>query len=158
MPPDEPGFITVSRGGSTGKPKSRRTRRVPLHRELRKVLEQLPRTGERVFYSRASKKYPGGGQRVGESHLLKSLKRLCRRLGFDKPDQYKLHTFRHAFASMCARNNVAYKYALEWMGHRSSDVLDLYYSQFDDHAAEAIRTIRYATSRPADAPGAAKGE
>jgi hypothetical protein len=44
---------------------------------------------------------------------------------------------------MCARNNVAYKYALEWMGHKSSDILDLYYTQFDDVAEQAIRTIAY---------------
>lgn len=153
MPPDEPGFITVSRGGSNGTTKGRRTRRIPLHPELRKILEKLPRAGERIFYSRPSRKYPDGGHRVGESHLLKSLKRLCRRLGFAAPDQYKLHTFRHAFASMCAKTNVAYKYALEWMGHRSSEILDLYYTQFDDHAAAAIQTIQYVQRQPADGGG-----
>ena len=44
---------------------------------------------------------------------------------------------------MCARNNISYKYALEWMGHRSSDILDLYYTMFDDTAEAAMRTIQY---------------
>ena len=84
-----------------------------------------------------------------------SLKRLCRRCGFADPDQYKLHTFRHAFASMCARNNISYKYALEWMGHKSSEILDLYYKMFDDVAEQAIRTITYTTAgRDSEAPAA----
>ena len=45
--------------------------------------------------------HPDGGGPVDERRLLRSLKRLCRRCKFTKPDQYKLHTFRHAFASMC---------------------------------------------------------
>ena len=83
-----------------------------------------------------------------------SLKRLCRRLGFDNPHQYKLHTFRHTFASMLARNQVSHKYALEFMGHRSSEILDLYYTQFDDTAVEAINTINYVRA-PAQASDAA---
>ena len=47
---------------------------------------------------------------------------------------------------MCARNNVAYKYALSWMGHSSSEILDLYYREFDDVSHAAMRTIAYAGS------------
>ncbi|HZN68092.1 MAG TPA: tyrosine-type recombinase/integrase [Tepidisphaeraceae bacterium] len=148
MPPDEPGFITVALGGSNGTTKGRRSRRIPLHPALREELEKLPRIGERVFYARASKKYPNGDHPVGERRLLLSLKRLCRRLGFPNPDQYKLHTFRHTFASMLARNQVSYKYALSFMGHRSSEILDLYYTQFDDTAVQAIKTINYPTAPP----------
>jgi len=154
MPPDGPGFILVERGGSNGTTKGRRGRRIPLHPELRKVLEKLSRTGECVFYARPSTKYPSGDHPVSERHRLMSLKRLCRRLGFDNPHQYKLHTFRHTFASMLARNQVSHKYALEFMGHRSSEILDLYYTQFDDTAVEAINTINYVRA-PAQASDAA---
>lgn len=77
-----------------------------------------------------------------------------RRCKFVNPEQYKLHTFRHAFASMCARNNISYKYALEWMGHRNSDILDLYYTMFGDTAEVAIKTIEYPSNKP-DAASAA---
>src|SRR4051812_43109952 len=80
---------------------------------------------------------------LNQSTWLKRLKQLCAQCGFANPNQYKLHTFRHAFASMCARTNVAYKYALSWLGHSSSEILDLYYKQFDDVADEAMRTINY---------------
>jgi integrase len=74
---------------------------------------------------------------------LARLKQLCARCGFANPRQYKLHTFRHVFASMCARTNVSHRYALSWMGHSSSDILDLYYRQFDDVADTAMMTVSY---------------
>ncbi len=50
-------------------------------------------------------------------------------------------------------NNISYKYALEWMGHRSSDILDLYYTMFDDTAETAIKTIEYTfNKRDAESP------
>jgi len=149
------GFIAVRRGGSSGKTKSRRIRHIPIHSELRESLDTSPRTFERVFTARPSDKHPDGGGPIDERRLLRSLKRLCRRCEFANHDQYKLHTFRHAFASMCARNNISYKYALEWMGHKSSDILDLYYTMYDDTAEAAMATIDYATHRPsANTPAA----
>lgn len=146
MPADRPGHLCIEEGGSNGAPKDGETRHVPLHPELRRILESLPRRGELVFYSPPSKRHPDGDRPLNQSTWLKHIKQTCRRCGFASPQQYKLHTFRHTFASMCARNNVAYKYALAWMGHSSSEILDLYYKQFDDVADAAIRTIDYSSS------------
>ena len=137
------GFLVIQRGGSAGKTKGKRVRHIPIHPRLREILDNLPRKFDRVFTALPSPKHPAGGAPVNERRLLMSLKRLCRRCKFANPKQYKLHTFRHAFASMCARNNVSYKYALEWMGHQSSEILDLYYTMFDATAEAAIRTIDY---------------
>ena len=79
-----------------------------------------------------------------ERKLLARLKRLCKTCKFDRPEQYMLHTFRHAFASMCAMQNTSYKYALEWMGHKSSDILDMYYKMYDDVADKAMAAISFA--------------
>jgi integrase len=152
------GFLVVQRGGSTDATKSRRVRRIPINPALREVLCGLPRSFECVFSARPSKKYPDGGGPIDERRLLRSLKRLCRRCKFVNPEQYKLHTFRHAFASMCARNNISYKYALEWMGHRNSDILDLYYTMFDDTAEAAIKTIEYTSNKPAAATAAVQNQ
>jgi integrase len=135
---DRVGFLWIQRGGWDGKPKWGRHRRIPIHPELALVLRALPRNGDRLFHDSA-----GADSRILERKLLMELKDLCERCDLPRPRQYKLHTFRHTFASMCARTNIAYKYALSWLGHRRSDVLDLYYEMFDDTAAEAIRTIRY---------------
>jgi integrase len=116
---------------------------VPIHPELRAILDALPRQFDRVFTAQPSPKFPSGGNPLNERRVLVSLKRLCRRCKFASPDQYKLHTLRHSFASMCARTNVSYKYALEWMGHRSSDILDMYYTMFDADAHAAMKTLVY---------------
>lgn len=138
------GFVVIRRGGSRkDKTKTGKVRRIPLNPALRPYLAGIPQKFDRVFTARPSEKHPKGDGPISERRLLRSLKRLCGRCGFDRPNQYKLHTFRHAFASMCARSNVAYKYALEWMGHSSSEILDLYYTMFDDVAERAISTITY---------------
>ena len=62
---------------------------------------------------------------VTERALLKRLKELCAVYGFEDPQQYKLHSFRHYFASLCANHPVAYRKALAWLGHSSSDMLEL---------------------------------
>jgi integrase len=143
MPPDRPGHILVRDGGSRGRTKSGQARRIPLNPALRAILAAMPRVGERVFYSPASRRHPPGDRLLNESTWLKRLKAACARCGFVAPRQYKLHTFRHAFASMCARTNIAYRYALAWMGHSSSEILDMYFKQFDGAADEAMLTINY---------------
>lgn len=145
---DNPGFIVVRRGGSSGKTKSKRLRRVPINPALREILDGHARQFDRVFTALPSTKHPTGGGALNERRCLLALKRLCKRCGFANPTRYKLHTLRHTFASMCARNNVSHKYALEWMGHRSSDILDLYYTMFDADAHAAMRTLIYPNAPP----------
>jgi integrase len=148
------GFVVIRRGGSRpDKTKTSKIRRIPMNAALKPHLANIPRKFDRIFTARPSKKHPEGGGPISERRLLKYLKRLCKRCGFENPDQYKLHTFRHAFASMCARNNVAYKYALEWMGHRDSDILDLYYKMYDDVAERAMSTIVYKVPTTPATPG-----
>jgi integrase len=79
---DGPGFIVVRRGGSAGKTKGRRQRRVPIHAELRLVLDGLPRQFDRVFTALPSTKYPDGGAPLNERRCLVAMKRLCKRCGF----------------------------------------------------------------------------
>ncbi len=137
------GMLEIRHGGSRDSTKNQSTRHIPIHSELRICLNTLPKDFERVFTARPSARYPEGGRPVSPDKLLRSLKRLCKRVEFVEPQQYKLHTFRHTFASMCARNNISHKYALEWMGHSSSKILDIYYKMFDDVSQQAMATIDY---------------
>jgi integrase len=75
---------------------------------------------------------------IAERRLLKRLKKLCGRCDFKNPRQYKLHSFRHHFASLCANHNVAYRKALAWLGHSSSEMLDLYYHLHDEDSRNAM--------------------
>ena len=75
--------------------------------------------------------------------LVAYVKSLCQECGFTNPKQYKLHTFRHFFASYCAQQNLSYKYALEWMGHSSSAILDLYFTMNDRHSQMAMNSLSF---------------
>ena len=57
------------------------------------------------------------------------------------PDQYKLHSFRHHFASLCANHQVAYRKALAWLGHSSSEMLDLYDHLHDADSQAAMQAL-----------------
>ncbi len=131
--------IHVCRGGSSGKPKDKEDRFIPIHtRKLKPILQSLPRASDSVFFMPNSLE-------VSQKKLLAYLKRLCKECGFANPKQYKLHTFRHFFASYCAQQNLSYKYALEWMGHSSSAILDLYFTMNDRHSQMAMNSLSFSS-------------
>lgn len=67
------GCFHIGRGGSNGTTKGKRARFVPIHPELRKILDTLPRQFEHVFTRPASEKYPDGGRPINERVLLASI-------------------------------------------------------------------------------------
>jgi integrase len=153
---DDPpgGWLVVRRGGSGETTKTGRVRRIPLHPALREMLAAMPQRDERLLYlERRPRLDPHGWFPLAERQTLMTLKRLCRESGFEGDERFKLHTLRHVFCSVCARSNVPFKYALVWLGHRKSEMLDYYFHAFDETAAAAMRTIKYpdaAVHAPAD--------
>ncbi len=127
----ELGMIHVHRGGSAGVTKDREARFVPVHPQIRGVLDELPRVDDLVL------------PELRARTLLAQIKRLCGELGFGR--NYKTHSLRHHFASMCANSAIPYRLALAWMGHSSSSVLDLYYHLHDAESEAAM--IRMAEDR-----------
>ncbi len=119
------GFIHIHRGGSAKTTKTKRDRRIPIHPNLEPVLRALPRRFERVLTRPPSARYPDGDAPINERWLLNSVKRLCRRCGFDNPGQFKSHTFRHAFCSGVARRGVPDRVTMAFLGQRSSAIVDL---------------------------------
>ena len=130
-------MIHIQRGGSDGKPKDKEDRFIPIHaRKLKPILCSLPKKSELVFLM------PDGRQ-VSPKKLRAYLKSLCKQCGFENPTQYKLHTFRHFFASYCAQQNLSYKYILEWMGHSSNAILDMYFTMNDKQAHRAMNSLSF---------------
>ena len=133
----EHNVIHVHRGGSGDRPKDKEDRFIPVHaKKLKPILESLPRKSELVFHMPNDKK-------VSPKKLRAYLKDLCRQCGFQNPWQYKLHTFRHFFASYCAQQALSYKYVLEWMGHSSSAILDMYFTMNDRYAQTAMNSLSF---------------
>ena len=54
--------------------------------------------------------------------------------------------FPHHFASLCANHQVAYRKALTWLGHSSSEILDLYYHLHDADSQAAMKSLADDTS------------
>jgi integrase len=123
------GMFHIRRGGSNGTTKDKEERFVPIHPRIGPLIRALPRRQAEVF--------PG----IKERSLLIRIKQLCRKLGFLAPERYKLHSFRHHFASLCANHQVAYRKALAWLGHSSSEILSLYYHLHDDDSQHAMLAL-----------------
>ena len=121
-------MIHIRRGGSNGTTKDKDERFVPIHPKIADVLPRKRGTGVILPTIKARK-------------LLGRLKILCAACKFEKPTQYKLHTFRHHFASLCANHHIAYRKALAWLGHSSSDILDLYYHLHDEDSQNAMMEL-----------------
>ncbi len=122
-------MIHVRRGGSSGTTKDKDDRFVPVHVAITPLLGSPAKRTGKVFKA------------VTERQLLKRVKELCQTCGFEDPKQYKLHSFRHHFASLCANHNVAYRKALAWLGHSSSQMLDLYYHLHDEDSQRAMEAL-----------------
>jgi integrase len=119
-------MIHVRHGGSNGTTKDKEERFVPVHQKISDLLGPTNLKTGLIF------------QTIKERSLLKRLKELCKQCEFENPRQYKLHSFRHYFASLCANHNIAYRKALAWLGHSSSQMLDLYYHLNDDESQQAM--------------------
>ena len=143
------GKIFLKRGGSANTTKGKSNRMIPIDAELKNILDTVPQKGELVFYEPAhTLRDPSKLTPLVERKLLARLKHTCKVCGFANPKQYKLHTFRHAFASLCARDNISPKYALNWLGHKSSDIFDHYVTLYDEDAEAAMASIGFNRATP----------
>ncbi len=147
--------IAIDKGGSGHTTKGRRGRAIPMHPVVEAALSSLPRRGERVFYQDASDDYPAGNNPLDERRLLRSFKRLCKRAGLPNPDQYKLHTCRHAFISILAPS-ISETYGLALLGQRESQVLRRYITVYDRDLSRVVNTIQLPP--PGDPPANGSGE
>lgn len=123
------GMFHVRLGGSNGTTKDKDARFVPVHPRIRPLIAALPRSGDHVF------------PEIRERQLLKRVKELCGTLKFHGADKFKLHSFRHHFASLCANHQVAYRKALAWLGHSDSSILQLYYHLTDSDSQAAMEAL-----------------
>jgi site-specific recombinase XerD len=132
-------MIHVRRGGSNGATKDKDERFVPVHPKIPPLLGTRQASGL-VF------------RMIRERTLLQRLKELCGACKFEDPEQYKLHSFRHHFASLCANHRVAYRKALAWLGHSSSEMLDLYYHLHDEDSQQAMQALAQTGTCPVTLP------
>ena len=124
-------------------PKSGDARQVPMTDRVRVMLEKRSRKTPWVFCAAASQKYPAGDQQISARRLLRSLKRLLKRIGL--PEVGKLHTFRHSFISKALAIGIPNATVRAWVGHVSDDILALYTHVLDGQSQSAIQRFSAAT-------------
>jgi integrase len=124
-------------------PKSGDARQVHMTLRLRTMLLNRRRATGWVFSAAASKKYPNGGQQISERRLLRSLKRLLKRIAL--PEAGKLHTFRHSFISKALATGIPSATVRAWVGHVSEEILALYTHVLDGHSQNAMQRFSDAT-------------
>ena len=103
--------------------KGRKQRVVPFSFELRKALfrfiRDYPRKPDALLF--ASRNETMLGRRV----MLRDVKRLCKRLGFDPPAR-TLHAFRHTFALNYIRRGGSVFHLQKCLGHSTLDMTRRY--------------------------------
>ena len=125
--------------------KGRRNRSLPIHDELRTVLESIERKSDQfVFHG------PHGG-RVQPSTARKALIRVALKPLASTfptpPDEVgfadaRLHSFRHFFCSFCANRGVPQNVVMKWLGHRDSKMVERYYHLHDQEAQLQMQKLK----------------
>jgi integrase/recombinase XerD len=94
--------------------KGRKQRRIPFSFELRRVLARYDRQDGLLFATREDKK-------IGRRNVLRDVKILCRRLGFQPPER-TLHAFRHTFAVNYLRRGGSVFHLQKVLGHSTLEM------------------------------------
>ncbi len=118
-------------------PKTGDQRATPMTERGCKLLKERQREYRWVFTAAPSRKYPRGDHQISERRLLRSLKRLLKRLGI----QGHLHTFRHAFISNALSSGVPESVVRNVVGHVDEKIIRLYTHIADQRAQDAIRWL-----------------
>lgn len=136
------GHIVVRRGGSNDTTKTGTIRRVPIHSALAPYLDALPRKTGRVFTRSPSTLDPTGIEPLNVRKCLNRLRVAAAGLALRHDQSFKLHSFRHFFCSQLAKAGAPERYVRGLLGHRDSTVTDLYFTMYDDAAADAVARIQ----------------
>jgi len=148
--PDESlkGTAEERRTGRTNK--GRRTRRVPIHQNVRDVLVRLEhrrRPDGRIVRG------PFGGvlkpdrvRIVLQRDVLTPLSgKVPSRPGGRSILDGRLHSFRHYFCSLCATSGVSERVLMSWLGHADSEMIRRYYHLQDDESRRRMDALRFST-------------
>ena len=125
--------------------KSGRSRSFPVHPDLAKVLERLPRRDGYVFHGpRGGRLKPDTVRRILVREVITPLTGAFPTLPGTKGfSNGRLHSFRHAFCSTCANSGVPERMVMEWLGHADSAMVRWYYHLHDEEARRRMAKLDF---------------
>jgi integrase len=125
--------------------KSSRSRSFPIHPNLLKVLQSLPRVDGYVFHGRRGGRLkPDTVRRVLVREVIQPLS-----AKFPTPEGEKgfqdgrLHSFRHAFCNTCANAGVPERVLMDWLGHNDAGMIRIYYHLHDKESRKQMNALDF---------------
>lgn len=127
--------------------KTHASRTLPIHAELRRILEKIERHSDgRVFHgARGGALKPDVVRVALVRDVLKPLaKQFPTRAGEPNLLSGRVHSFRHYFCSRCARakDGPREQTLMEWLGHRDSAMIRHYFHLYDDDAQRQMSRLQ----------------
>jgi integrase len=140
-----------SRTGS--ETKNRQSRKVPIHRRLLPVLQNLALPGKPwAFTEPASRKYPNGDHQINIKRLNEDFQKTVKRLGLvagRKNDGLVVHSLRHFFETTCVNAGVPQRAVDNWMGHAPDrSMAGIYYKLNDDESQSFMKRVPFGEGKP----------
>jgi len=123
--------------------KNNEKRHIPLNRDVRAVVDALPRYGEWVF------SWPWG-ERLSRTTVYAAFGRACVKAGIT---EFRWHDLRHTFASHLVMAGVDLRTVQELLGHKSLEMTMRYSHLAPAHKAAAVEKLAAALDRSQEAPG-----
>ncbi|QDT36854.1 Tn916 familye transposase [Stratiformator vulcanicus] len=147
----------VSETGNSGDSSTRRTkngksREVPIHPELRPILERL-RTDSPGYVFRTASGHKLRPDRLREQFVAKALRPILDEFPDDRLlAKGRLHSFRHHFCSEAIRQGVSQQTAMSWMGHHDPAMTQHYFHLHHKDAAREISKLEPLALDPVEQP------
>jgi integrase len=133
-------------GGEVRTTKSGKSRAFPIHVDLQRVLETLPRSSDgRVFHG------PLGGRLKADVVRRALIREVLQELKDRFPTHAgeigfingRLHSFRHFFCSTYAQSGVPEHVVMTWLGHASSKMVAHYFHLHDDESLRQMKRLSF---------------
>lgn len=113
-------------------PKSKKSRTVPIHPEIARLLRQMPQDGRYIFDSGKS------SPKFNPDYITQRFRKIAKRLGIKK----RLHDLRHTAATRLIEAGASLKAVQEFLGHSTPELTLRIYSHITPgYQTKAIRKL-----------------
>ncbi|HTQ40315.1 MAG TPA: tyrosine-type recombinase/integrase [Pirellulales bacterium] len=144
----------VSRPGA--ETKTGNSTKVPIHPRLRAILETLPKTKRRWFFTAApSVQYPEGGHHLNMRDINERFQKLLKILTIPagkKHGGFTFHSLRSFFKTFCVNAGIPRDAVDKWQDHagdRRPTAGDGYYQPWDEESQEFMKKVPFGDGKPA---------
>jgi integrase len=134
-----------TRGATVGTIKNGKSRVIPIHEEIRPLLERIPRHPDGYVLHG-----PEGGRLkadVVRRALIRDVLAVLKDRFPTAANEFgfatgRLHSFRHFFCSQCATRNISRQVTMRWLGHSDSKMVDHYFTLHDEESQSQMRRFK----------------